>query len=321
MKGNVILVFAYLFFLSGANFFGNENTSLKDQHANTNIIEIAKKQIPRSSKTQTRMISHLTAQGGGFTTHVHFRNITGTTRSYSLLPYDTTGKRLPAVQGEINANATLSIDSKDLFAGTSASHFVISEGDDLSITVSYQAPDEPGSPAHIQESSNQQEVWRSFTGDWSEVFDGLAIVNTGSLNTDVGIRQISFSGTAIQTENVSEDLKPFGKGLFVVGGPSGSLFSDQPDVFYQIQATQSLAVTALRGTQPGVPIGYLWENKASAFNVQTGDNSGTLWGSDPIVKNLYFVSGGTFVQGSIDEACRDSTNETAIRLSLKKEFE
>ncbi len=99
-----------------------------------------------------------------------------------------------------------------------------------------------------------------FSGDWDVVFDGIAVVNMGSEATDVRVRQKRLRGGTINEVTAITNLAPRAKGLYVIGSPSGSEFSDTQDTYCEIEGSQDLALVALRGTPPGSHVGYLWEN-------------------------------------------------------------
>ena len=224
--------------------------------------------VPAFLLGQQRVISHLTSPGGGFTTTVYLQNTTGDPQDYDLQPFNGAGVSLPVVSGTIGPQSTYQFTVSDLFNSTDVSHFYISESSgNISVLVAYRILDGPGSPAHVQESSLLSAMWRLFPGDWSQVFDGFAVVNTGSEATDVFLRQVDFSGLVLETVSVTSGLSPNAKALYVIGGPNGSAFEPRLDAFFEITASQDLAITALRGTVPGAPVGFLWENKALPFQL------------------------------------------------------
>ena len=210
---------------------------------------------------QTRIIPHLTRPDGGFTTQIFLENTSVNRQNYTLTPFDSQGNPLDQATGTIDAQTTLSMAARELFNSTEAAHFLI-EGDGVQATAAYRAAEGPGSPAHVLESDEQGTRYRLLAGEWSAVFDGFAAVNTGSVSADVWVVQKSFDGTALQSEKALEGLNPMAKGLYVIGGPAGSAFQESSEVYYEVYSEQPLALTPLRGTVPGAPVGYLWTNEA-----------------------------------------------------------
>lgn len=221
---------------------------------------------------QTRLIPHVTAPGGGFSTTVVLENVSELDAGYALQPYDRDGRVLPRVSGTVEAFATVQVGTSEIFGPSNAvSHFVIVESsENVLVRVAYEVAAGRGSPAHMAESIEQKRQWRLFAGEWDTVFDGIAVVNMGSAATDVTISQISDTGVELQTETVILDLAPMAKGLYVIGGPSGSVFSSAAGGYFLVSASQNLAITALRGTPPGAPVGILWENEVDTNPVQEG---------------------------------------------------
>lgn len=211
---------------------------------------------------QVRLIPHLTAPNGGFKTSVIVQNELRSSTSYRLQPYAADGSALTPVEGEIGGRGQIALDATELFTNANVSHLVV-EGDDVTVSVSYQVASGRGSPAHVIESSVQLKNWRIFAGNWALVFDGFAVINAGSQATDIAVKQVANDGVVIQELTAVADLQPWQKGLFVLGGPQGSEFIETQGAHFEIVASEPIALTALRGTPPGTPVGYLWENEAN----------------------------------------------------------
>lgn len=159
----------------------------------------------------------------------------------------------------------------DLFgSGIAPSHFVITgASSSVRVDVAYQAASGPGSPAHVPEKTTFAKTWHLYPGDWSEVFDGVAIVNVGSASTSVTVSQVRYTGAVLDTQTIDGSLAVNEKALAVLGGPDGGLFDSVPNVYYAISGSQNLAIVALRGTVPGAPVGLLWENSARPADTLT----------------------------------------------------
>lgn len=215
---------------------------------------------------QVRMVPHVTRAGGGFTTTITIENDGDHTSSVTLTPHDAGGFAFSAVSPDVPGRTVRSLSVTELYGqGVDVAYFTISGGSpEIQVSVAYRAANGPGSPAHVRETAEQAKRWKVFAGDWNVVFDGFAVVNTGVAATDVWVRQMSFSGQIIDEKNVISMLAPNAKGLYVIGSPQqgAAEFSWVSDTYFEVSATQDLAITALRGTPPGAPTGYLWENIA-----------------------------------------------------------
>jgi cysteinyl-tRNA synthetase len=219
------------------------------------------------SYAQTRIIPHLTRTDGGFSTSVEIFNSSQNVLNYSIQPWSMSGEALPLVTDSIAAHSVISRSVESLFGSQSAvSHFTMTQTPpDIAFTIAYRTNTGAGSPAHLSESSQTSRRWRLFPGDWSLVFDGIAVVNMGDADTPVVVRQMDFTGRTLMELTVF-NLPVRAKGLYVLGAPSGTEFSSVPDTYFEIIASQPVAMTALRGTPPGSDIGYLWENTATPMS-------------------------------------------------------
>jgi formylglycine-generating enzyme required for sulfatase activity len=82
-------------------------------------------------------------------------------------------------------------------------------------------------------------------------------------------------------------------------------------------------MTSLRGSYPGSQENFLWENQPIALGPMhsTNGESGTLWSTDSIVGDLYYVEGGTFTQGSpTHEPCLDSDEAPQFTHTLTRDL-
>lgn len=228
---------------------------------------------------QTRMISHVTPVGGGFTTQVQIENPTASQQEIRLVPYDLDGNQLTPFEASLPGQSTIWGASSEIFgSGAAVSHFII-EGDAAAkVTVAYDFGAGNGSPAHVRSSDVRASGWRVFPGEWSLVFDGLAIVNTGREKTDVWISQKDYANNIIRVEKVAEGLAPNAKALYVIGSPNGSSFSLDSESTFEISADQKLAITALRGTLGNEEAGLLWGNDALALSLaESSRDEAGIW--------------------------------------------
>ncbi|PIE89923.1 MAG: hypothetical protein CR997_08910 [Acidobacteria bacterium] len=219
---------------------------------------------------QTRIVPHLTKEGGGFYTTVFISNTSNVAESYTLKPYGQNGELLALVNGQIPANTMLSFSAAELFGSNSeCSHFLIENtARDVQVHAAYQVAQGPGSAAHLNETSQLSQRFRFLPGNWDIIFDGMAVVNLGNASTDVLIRQYDYSGRLIKEVTAIANLSPNAKGLYVVGSPQGGAFTAVDQCYFEVLAGQGFAMTALRGTPPGAPSGYLWENAVTPLELR-----------------------------------------------------
>ncbi len=234
---------------------------------------------------QTRIISHVTRPGGGFTTQIILENLSVDASDVSIEAFADNGSSLAIFPFDVAANSTQAVDLSTLTTSSPISHFTILEADDVTISVAYQNDSGPGSPAQVGEGYPLGTRVRLFAGDWSQIFDGIAVVNTGSVATSVWVSQLGLDGSLFASAQISSKLNPNAKALYVIGGPDGSVFDPANGDRFVVSSTQPMAITALRGTVPGAPVGFLWAN--------TIETRGTAE-STRDAQGVWFITQGNF---------------------------
>lgn len=220
-----------------------------------------------SSFAQKRMVPHLTRADGGFTTQVILTNPTQSDQNYVIAGFDESGTQTGAYTGTVAAGTVTQSSASDFFGGDPVSHFMISDGSRVNVTIAYQSVN-GGSPAHVNETPNQATTWRLFPGDWSTVIDGIAVVNSSTTATDITVRHKALDGTLVSETVAIANLAPMGKGLYVLDEG----FTAQPQSYFEISGGDSeLAVTALRFERPDSS--FMWQNLSLEFeNPRSFDN-------------------------------------------------
>ena len=158
---------------------------------------------------------------------------------------------MPAVTMSVAPHQLVSSDAGDLFPIRPA-HLAIGEDSELMVSVAYESVAEIGSPAHVRETRVSSKGWGFFMGNWQVVFDGFACVNTGVGPTDVRLHQFDSDGNLLMQREIIADLAPGGKGLYVIGSPSGSEFTLSENGYFELWSDEPLVLIALRGTPPTV---------------------------------------------------------------------
>lgn len=217
-----------------------------------------------SAFAQMRLIPHLTRSGGGFTTDLIIENLGVGQNTPQLKAYNTAGEIVGTINPTLDSLETRTMAAGDWFPNLEVSHVAI-EGLDVRVTAAYRADDGNPSPAHVPETSETATRYRLFVGNWDVIFDGLAIVNTGSAATDVRISQKTADGEERSVVLAASQLVPMGKALFVLGAPNANPFESIPGAYYEVYASQPLAITAIRGNFPGSD--FLWVNPVAAQNL------------------------------------------------------
>ena len=214
---------------------------------------------------QERLVAHVTAENGLFSTTIIIANAGGEPAGYQLLPYSAGGQVGEPVSGEIGPFQTQYFEVGDLF-DQHPSHFAVSGDTGIRVRVAYRVNEPDGSPAHVAETAAESTVWRLYPGDWNVVWDGAALVNLGQAPTSVTLYQMSAGGTVAAQQRVSDDLAVLGKLLFVLGDH----FTALPEAHYLVVADQPVVLTALRGS---LDAKFLWQNLADADPLPAGPAS------------------------------------------------
>jgi len=230
---------------------------------------------------QTRIIPHVTAPNGGFTTQVILENNAVIAQTVNLTGYDSAGNAFEAATVTINSQTVLRRTSAELF-GADISHFTIEGSSDVKVNVAYDFAAGNSSPALVGEADSQGTLWRFFPGNWNQIFDGIAVVNTGDVPTDVWLAQKNDANEVVKAVKIALNLAPNGKALYVVGSPSGSEFSSDPSTF-EVSGDQPLAVTALQGTVSNDQLNVLWTSESRPLS-QASSKRDEL--------GIWFIKGG-----------------------------
>ena len=241
--------------------------------------------------SQARMISHVTTADGGFSTTVVIENTSVVPQTFTLTPYAADGQPLDAVQMDLAAQSVLRSDAHELL-GESTSHFYIEAPQDIKVNCFYDFRSGNSSPAFVAESQQQGSIWRLFSGNWDQIFDGVAVVNTGDEPTDVWIAQKDDNNQVLASRRIATALAPNGKALFVVGSPDIREFSNQSALF-EISGDQRLAVTALQGTLENDTLNILLasESRPLSQSISKRDDKGIWFIEDGDLYSIFEMMG------------------------------
>ena len=244
-----------------------------------------------SGYSQTRIVPHVTAADGDFSTTLVIENTSVISQSLTLTPYSIDGAVMEDVQLDVAAQAVMRADAHTLL-GASSSHVVIDGSDEIKINTYYDFKAGNSNPAFVGESQQQGSSWRLFTGNWEQVFDGIAVVNMGSVPTDVWIAQKNDQNEVIATRKIATALAPYAKALYVIGSPSKSEFASV-DSYFEVSGDQYLAVTALQGTHVNDTLNILLasESRALSKSSSTRDDKAVWFIEDGDMYDIFEMMG------------------------------
>jgi hypothetical protein len=130
-------------------------------------------------------------------------------------------------------------------------HMGLLAGSPVLLSAAYQSV-RGGATAQSHGSRVWKPRWLLFPGDWSQGFDGLAVVNMGIRETSVQIHAYDADGGILDSRTIAESLTPTAKQLYVV-----NTAFETAGVYFEIEADQPIIVVALRGDSDSF---YLWQN-------------------------------------------------------------
>lgn len=202
-----------------------------------------------------RMIPHLTAFEGSFTTHLRLANPTDAAK-VTLLEYrDLDGTVLAEMEATLDPGETRDLTQEDFPAREGAASVWVNGSHDVLISAIYRAKDKEAGPAQVPAARQTATSWVLYGGAQALTYDGIAVLNTGNTAVDLSITKLSANGDALEMQVLDEDLPAGAKGLYlphlVVGYQPGDLL--------MLTANGPVTVVSLRGDLPST---YVWENRA-----------------------------------------------------------
>jgi hypothetical protein len=191
-----------------------------------------------------RHIPHLTRPGAGFSTHLMVVNESEAEGSVDLQPYTEDGVAMEPIHIAMKPGSTLLEDATTLVGD--AAHVAITGDDYVTVVVTYKATTKDSATAHVREQTEPGTHFRVFTGEWSTVWDGAAMVNMGEVPAEIVATAYDAEGSQIFQTVLDEGLVPHGKLLV----DFASLLPEQT-ARVDIQASQSITTAFLRGSTVG----------------------------------------------------------------------
>jgi len=203
----------------------------------------------------SRFMSHVTREGGGFQTRLLLRNHGEQEQTVVLTPYTKDGLQGNSVEEVVPAGGFLEVQPSSLL-GSDVSHFSLDQGSGVSVTAAYKTASGNGASAHIHANEQVGTSFDVFPGEWDLVFDGLALVNRGSEASSVLLEQVELNGSIANQVMVNASLAPNAKELVVFD----THFNALPGSIIRVTTSQLCSATFLRGSPPSVEPAYLFTN-------------------------------------------------------------
>ncbi len=190
----------------------------------------------------SRWLPHITRSGFGFQTHILVHHSQNQETDLVLQPYDMQGMALAPTSLTIQAGGFSRWSTSELFGSQAVSHVGVITDEEVTVTASYSSTRQAGASAEVHDSSLVARVWRFYSGDWDQVFDGAAIFNPGAIPANIKLRQINELGDIVQ-EVLLPPVPSLSKTLTVLG----DVLQNQPGSVIELDADQAIMPVLLRG--------------------------------------------------------------------------
>lgn len=200
-----------------------------------------------------RMLPHITRSNGDFQSLLAINNPTDQATIFTVYFYDEQGIWKNHWQETLEPGETLFRDAASSLPDGDG-YARINWDTAARMSLSYLALGSDKGPAHLLETSLAAHHWSVTPGNTDLTYDALAIVNLGNLVTDVVINQIDSHGAWITSQTFA-NLPSQSKVTVVLS----NAFSAVADAHFEVEASQPLALTSLRGDWSSQ---FLWENPA-----------------------------------------------------------
>ena len=206
--------------------------------------------VPESN----RWIHHVTSFSGGFATRVLFLNKGSGSSDVTLQPYSKAGVPGTSSTFSVTGNASVEMLSTNMFGNEEVSHFSIIASDSISVAVAYRVSAGQGASAHVNETTTTGRTFLVFPGEQDVIFDGMALMNLGSIACEVTLELLNSAGQSLFSNVLDGSLDPKEKLLATLDNlPMTNVAS------VRISSSEKAGILFLRGTRPGVSPGYLYQ--------------------------------------------------------------
>ena len=203
-----------------------------------------------------RWIPHVTRDGGGFETSLYLTNPSTADLSYTLKLYDAAGTVIGEQEIGIPAESRSVIGAKLIANEGEPSHIAITGASAAKVSAAYRVAGAHGVSAHVSETTVKGRGFLIHLGEADLIFDGIAMVNTGTVPVTVSATVIGDVDQSRETAVLVEDLGVLAKSLVDLS----RRFPDAGNAVIRLEATGPISVTALRGSRPGSQNPFLLAN-------------------------------------------------------------
>lgn len=231
----------------------------------TSVVAVYQEIDDSTPATPVNRGTHLTAQGGDFDTELLIHNPTNSAKTLALTPLTSAGSAGQPVSVNLPARTTKRALQQTYFSADAAS-FTGSGCTECIFSMGYRASGlEDAATAQVHQNGRTETEYQFYPGEWAYLYDGAAIINTGSANATIDALQISDNGTLLATVNLTTNLAPGGKKLTIFN----TLFNNNPDSMITIRSNQPISVMILRIDTEGR---YLYQNLPLPDHPEADDN-------------------------------------------------
>lgn len=193
----------------------------------------------------TRWLTHVTRPDGGFQTTLIFNNTSNSAASVTVWPFSMQGDAYPSQNIDVPANGFLSMTQEAMFPGVEVSHFGIQGDPDIVVLAGYRrVNDATAGTAHVTENTLSSKEYIVFPGEWGNVWDGMALVNLGTVPAVVEGMLVDADGHQTFQQVIHSGLSPHAKQLLVFGGFFGQAAGSK----IIIRSSQPATILFLRGS-------------------------------------------------------------------------
>lgn len=210
---------------------------------------------PPPTNSFTRMVPHMTSPTGGFEAELIFWNSASGQNAIRVRALDASGGNLGDEDLILGPHEIRREQVSNLFAGTNPTHFGLSGDSAIKSVIAYRAASGLAATAHIAEDDMHSKEFWVYPGEWDLIFDGMALVNSGSSNAVVTAELIGDINSSLTLDN---SLEPNGKYISTFD----ALFANASGSIMHIESNQKLAATFLKGTYLGNEPSFLYANTA-----------------------------------------------------------
>ena len=232
---------------------------------------------------QTILVAHLPGDSI-FAGTIVVENLLDRERAIVLSAYDANGTKMAEPKLVLAANERRLMTPAEVFGSDTVSYFQVTpgrleeqaEGEVDSLTgiragVEFQFRENADSRTYVAGTPSPTKHWRVFTGNWNEIFDGVALLASKICGeTVVELSHFDREGHLLATLGMNLPGSVFAKGLLDLS----AVFQPSPGSYVDITSNNPLAVTALRGSRSGgAGAPYLVTNAAMPIDRFMGERA------------------------------------------------